>query len=62
MLKRLTRRLITLSVVVIILAAVSFAPATSRNRQLFCFEGPITNECDCGYYCCDSYGNCNCRC
>ena len=62
MIKQLTRKLITLSVLVVTLAAVSLAPASSRNSQRFCFDGPITAECGCGNYCCDLSGNCTCAC
>jgi hypothetical protein len=62
MLKRLTRKLFTVVVLCAALTTVSYAPASSTNRQMFCFDGPITNECDCGYYCCDRFGNCTCRC
>jgi hypothetical protein len=62
MLKRLTRKLITFSSLVVILAAVSFTPASSTNRQiLICFEMPITADCDAGYMCCDTVsGTCQC--
>ena len=62
MLKRISRKLITLSVLVVTLAAVSFVPASSKNRQRFCFDGPITAECGCGNYCCDLSGYCTCMC
>jgi len=57
MLKRLTRKLITLSALVAILAVVSFVPS---GRQVFCFDGPITDDCATGRYCCDLSGNCTC--
>lgn len=61
MLKRLTRKFIILSVLVVTLAAVSSTPASSNNRQLLCFDGPITVDCTSGYYCCDLSGNCTCQ-
>lgn len=60
MLKRLTRKLITLSALVVILSAVSFAPASTNNHQRFCFDGPLTEDCPTGRYCCDLSGNCTC--
>ena len=59
MLKRLTRKLITLSVLVFTLATVSFASASSTNQYPFCFYDVVTAECPTGWVCCD--GN-NCWC
>ena len=61
MLKRLTVKFISLSVLVLTLATASSAPGSSANHQLLCFQGPITNDCASGYYCCDLSGNCTCQ-
>jgi hypothetical protein len=61
MLKRLTRKLITLSVLVVALGAVSFASAPSNNNRRYCVDVPIcTDGCCSGYWCCDRWGNCTC--
>jgi hypothetical protein len=61
MLKRLKRKLITLSALAVILAAVSFTPASSTNRILICFDAPITADCQTGVVCCDTLsGLCQC--
>ncbi len=58
---KLTRKLITLSVLVVALAAVSVAPASTRRQiDVFCLDGPITDDCQTGRYCCDLSGNCTC--
>jgi hypothetical protein len=76
MLKRLTRKLITLSVVLFILASVSFTPASSTNQQLYCYYDIVTAECPTGYcyydivtaecptggVCCDDFSGKNCWC
>lgn len=60
MLKKLTRKLVTLSVLVAALAAVSSTPALSTGRA-YCYEVPIcAYDCCNGYYCCDRWGNCYC--
>ena len=59
MLKRLTRKLIILSVLVFTLGAVSFTSASSTNQYPFCFYDQVTAECPTGWVCCD--GN-NCWC
>jgi hypothetical protein len=59
MLKRLTRKLIAVSAVVVILAAVSFTPASSTKAYPYCFYDIVTAECPTGWVCCD--GN-NCWC
>lgn len=61
MLKKLTRKLITLSVLCVALAVVSFTPASSSTRRmLICFdmpEGCVGNQ----KYCCDRQsGDCYC--
>ena len=58
MLKRLTCKLITLFVLIGTFAAIYTVPASSTNR--FCFDGPITEDCATGRYCCDLSGNCTC--
>jgi hypothetical protein len=62
MLKRLTRKLITLSAVVVILGAVSFTPASSTNQQLYCYYDIVTAECPSGWVCCDDFTARNCWC
>ena len=67
MLKRLTRKLITLSAVVVILGAVSFTPASSTpasstNQQLYCYYDIVTPECPTGWVCCDDFTAKNCWC
>ena len=57
MLKRLTRKLLTLSVLCAALAAVASSPAKSPGR--YCLPGEITNECTSGLWCCDRNG-CTC--
>jgi hypothetical protein len=60
MLKRLTRKLVTLSVLCAALAAVSSA-ALSTNSRAYCYEVPLcAYDCCSGYYCCDRWGNCYC--
>jgi hypothetical protein len=59
MLKRLTRKLLTLSMLVVALAAVSSTPASSASSRRFCYEAPI--ETGCVYLCCDFTGNCWCQ-
>jgi hypothetical protein len=53
MLKRLTRKLIGLSALVVILTAVSFTPASSTNLYPYCFYDVVTVECPTGWVCCD---------
>jgi hypothetical protein len=53
MLKRLTRKLIGLSALVVILGAVSFTPASSTNLYPYCFYDVVTAECPTGWVCCD---------
>jgi len=63
MLKRLSRKLITLSVLVVALATISSAPASSSNNRGYCVEVPICSgdySCCSGYWCCDNWGNCSC--
>lgn len=60
MLQRITYKLVTLSVLIGILATVSIAPASSTNRQVICFDVPMTAECPSGYMCCSSPGECTC--
>lgn len=63
MLKQFSRKLITLSVLCVALAAVSFSPASSTTkRQLYCVDVPMcTYDCCSGYWCCDRWGeNCTC--
>jgi hypothetical protein len=61
MLKRLSRKLITLSVLVVALVTVSFAPVSSANNRGYCYEVPICSDgCCSGYVCCDRWGNCSC--
>lgn len=62
MLKRLTRKLITLSALVVILAAVSLTPASSTNQQLYCYYDIVTAECPTGWVCCDDFTAKNCWC
>jgi hypothetical protein len=58
---KLTRKLIILSVLVVTLATASFAPASTKHRiDVFCFDGPITEDCMSGRTCCDLSGNCTC--
>ena len=60
MLKRLTRKLVTLSVLCAALAAVSSAPASSANRRIvICYPAPV-DFCESGYYCCHDDGSCKC--
>lgn len=61
MLKRLTRKLLTLSVLVAALAAVSSSSASSTNSRRYCVDVPICyGDCCSGYWCCDRWGNCSC--
>lgn len=60
MLKRLARKLLVLSVLIAALTAASSAPASSTNTRRFCYDGPITDDCPTGRYCCDLSGNCTC--
>jgi len=53
MLKRLTRKLVTLSVLVFALAAVSLTSASSINKYPYCFYDQVTVDCPTGWYCCD---------
>ena len=62
MLKRLTRKLITLSVLVITLAAMSFPAASSTNQTLYCYYDIVTAECPSGWVCCDDFSGRNCWC
>ena len=62
MLKRLTRKLITLSVLVVALSAVSLTPAKSTNQQLYCYYDIVTAECPSGWVCCDDFSARNCWC
>ena len=62
MLKRLTRKLITLSVLVFTLAAVSFTPAASTKQYPYCFYDMVTAECPTGWICCDDTTGKNCWC
>jgi|SRR6185503_2525608 len=62
MLKRLTRKLITLSVLVFALATVSFTSASSTNQQLYCYYDIVTAECPTGWVCCDDTTARNCWC
>ena len=57
MLKRLTRKLITLTVLVFALAVMSFASAAATNQYLYCFYDLVTAECPTGWYCCDTSSN-----
>ncbi len=62
MVKRLTRKLFTLFVLVAALTAVSFTPSSSTNRIVICDEVPICyGDCCSGYWCCDRIsGDCHC--
>lgn len=61
MLKRLTRKLVTLFVLVIALAAASSTAASSTNGRAYCVEVPMcAYDCCNGYWCCDRWGNCYC--
>ena len=62
MLKRLTRKLITLAVLVFTLAAVSSSSASSANQQLYCYYDIVTAECPTGWVCCDDFTARNCWC
>ena len=54
MLKRLTRKLVTLSVLCIALAAVSSTPAPSTTSRQVC-ERQMSPD-NCVIYCCDRWG------
>jgi hypothetical protein len=61
MLKKLTRKLFTLLVLVAALTAVSSAPTSSAKSQRYCLDVPICyGDCCSGYWCCDRWGNCTC--
>jgi len=64
MLKRLTRKLFTLFVLVFALTVVSFTPApsaaSSTNSILICWDAPLEYGCTGIYWCCDGDGNCFC--
>ena len=60
--KRLTRKLITLSVLVVTLAFVSFTPASSTNQQQYCYYDIVTAECPTGWVCCEDFTAKNCWC
>jgi hypothetical protein len=53
MLKRLTRKLITLSVLVVALAAVSSAPASATSFNWECYQALDPNTGECVIICCD---------
>jgi len=62
----LLRRLLVLAFLVgclvtsgAILPASQAAPASSTNRRMLCFDGPVTDDCPTGLYCCDKTG-CTC--
>ncbi len=57
MLKRLSRKLVILSVLVAALTAVPSAPTSKR---VFCQEAPLEAGCPTNYWCCDYDGNCTC--
>lgn len=57
MLKRLTRKLIILSVLAA-LAAVSAAP-TRPTKGVFCVDAPLESGCY-GLICCNEWGGCWC--
>lgn len=61
MLKRLTRKLIILSVLVVALATVSSAPNTSVNRSWPLCDWVTLDVCPSGYMCCDREHNCWCE-
>lgn len=64
MLKRLTRKLVILSVLVAALTAVSAAPTASTSasprRQYICWEMPLDGGCPNNLWCCDASGQCGC--
>jgi hypothetical protein len=61
MLKRLTRKLFTLVVLCAALTCVASAAASSTRGIWICLDGPITQDCLSGSYCCDpSSGYCVC--
>jgi hypothetical protein len=65
MLKRLTRKLFTLFVLVSALSVVSFTPApsaaASTSRIRICWDVPLDYGCyPTNRWCCDGDGNCGC--
>ena len=63
MLKRLTRKFLTLFVLVAALAAVSSTSARSTISRggVFCVDAPMESECPPGtLLCCNDYGGCWC--
>jgi hypothetical protein len=62
MLKRLTRKLVTLSVLVAAITALSSTPGPSANGGPYCLREPVTAECPSGIWCCpsDLSGECWC--
>lgn len=64
MLKRLTRKLIILSVLCAALVPVSSAPArpTPARGGVFCVDAPLESGCAPGtLLCCNDYGGCWCQ-
>ena len=60
MLKRLTHKLLILSLLVAAVAAVSTTPASSR-QQYICWEMPLDGGCPNNLWCCDASGReCGC--
>ncbi len=58
--KRLTRKLLILSLLVAAAAAVSTAPASARQSYI-CWEMPLDGGCPNNLWCCDSTGReCGC--
>lgn len=59
MLKRLARKLITLSVLCAALAVVSSGSTRPTHRGVFCLDAPIESGCY-GLICCNDWGGCWC--
>lgn len=59
--KKITRKLVILSVLVAALAAVSSASTSSANGEGYCLYEPVSAECPSGVVCCTGMGNCLCR-
>jgi hypothetical protein len=58
MLTRLSRKLLTLFVLVAALSAVTSVPArpTSTSRGIFCVDAPLESGCSSTYWCCTEWG------
>ena len=59
MLKRLTRKIFILFVLVAALAVASSAPNAANAGGVFCVDAPLESGCF-GWICCNEWGGCWC--